>query len=696
MRRSREDFVAALENRMRAAALLDVDHIDVNAGELHRAVGGYPGPGHNMPGCCAVMNAAMRVGDVVLGGPPSGIGASLTIRYRLPRDRRFPAGAMSETRSSAPGRRVRASHTANDLSASAYLSVRRETKPQRLDVAQPEAGPQSSHRIGLVGCVKSKLTHPAPASDLYISPLFLGRRAYVSRSCSRWLILSALHGLVRPETFLEPYDVSLNAASGAERRLWAAKVLHQLDEEFDSFARHVFEIHAGANYTEFGLVSGLRARGATIEQPVAGLTMGEQLAFYASTRPARRVVPASGAAPTAESVSVEGARNCADGDVSSAIADLDRSPVLIAAADWPADLTCLDRPGLYGWWVDDSGAGDLSRGLGLQLASGRIYAGQAGATRWPSGTPTNNTLGSRVGQMHLGGRVRGSTFRWTLAAILLDRLELQIKASMVLAPSSEQALTEWMHGHLSVAVHPHDDRDSLDDLERKVLARLDLPLNLQHMAPTSLRQRLTELRRRISRIHVSSTTPSQVSFMSPRLFAELPGQAQASFARVSAAVRGVVPTLAASWPIVVSELPADAADCSLLGAVRDWAGESKLCLYYFDCSDSGVDLEAIEQAFVEAKAKAKGTRAFPRLNSPSGCLYVGSSQSIAKRLGEHLGYGAPGTYALQLSHWARPLALRLELCCAVYADTTPYSAVQVLEDALWERKVPMFGRQGRK
>ena len=74
MRRSREDFVAALENRMGAVAPLEVDYIDVNAGELHRAVGGYPGPGHNMPGCCAVMKAAMKVGDVVLGGPPSGIG----------------------------------------------------------------------------------------------------------------------------------------------------------------------------------------------------------------------------------------------------------------------------------------------------------------------------------------------------------------------------------------------------------------------------------------------------------------------------------------------------------------------------------------------------------------------------------------------------------------------------------------------
>jgi hypothetical protein len=53
--------------------------------------------------------------------------------------------------------------------------------------------------------------------------------------------------------------------------------------------------------------------------------------------------------------------------------------------------------------------------------------------------------------------------------------------------------------HLSVAVRPHDDRDSLEGLEQQLLELFDPPLNLRHMAPTPLRQRLTELRRRISR-----------------------------------------------------------------------------------------------------------------------------------------------------------------------------------------------------
>lgn len=186
-------------------------------------------------------------------------------------------------------------------------------------------------------------------------------------------------------------------------------------------------------------------------------------------------------------------------DAWAAIADLDEYPFLVRACDWPGDLACLERPGLYAWWVDDDGAAYLALGVGLSLPAGRIYAGQAGATKWPSGTPGNDTLGRRIGQMHLGGKVRMSTFRWTLAAILFDRLDVQVKAPMVLAPSSEEALTEWMRRHLSVAVHPHDDRDSLGGLEHELLVLFDPPLNLRHMPTTPLRDRLTELRRRISR-----------------------------------------------------------------------------------------------------------------------------------------------------------------------------------------------------
>ena len=59
--------------------------VDVNAGELHRLVGDYPGSDHRMPTCCRVMREEMQPDDTILHEPQKGSGASLTIRYLLPR-----------------------------------------------------------------------------------------------------------------------------------------------------------------------------------------------------------------------------------------------------------------------------------------------------------------------------------------------------------------------------------------------------------------------------------------------------------------------------------------------------------------------------------------------------------------------------------------------------------------------------------
>jgi hypothetical protein len=38
-----------------------------------------------MPSCCQVMAQERRALDAIVAGPPSGKGATLTVRYRLPR-----------------------------------------------------------------------------------------------------------------------------------------------------------------------------------------------------------------------------------------------------------------------------------------------------------------------------------------------------------------------------------------------------------------------------------------------------------------------------------------------------------------------------------------------------------------------------------------------------------------------------------
>ncbi len=83
------EFQAALKLQIIRAKKQGRSHVEINAGELHRAVGGYPpkrGQSHSMPLCCAVMRQELARGNAeVVHGIPSGQGASLTIRYNLPR-----------------------------------------------------------------------------------------------------------------------------------------------------------------------------------------------------------------------------------------------------------------------------------------------------------------------------------------------------------------------------------------------------------------------------------------------------------------------------------------------------------------------------------------------------------------------------------------------------------------------------------
>lgn len=82
-----DDFRTELRSQLRAAELRGAPWVEINSGDLHRKVGGYPAKAHAMPTCCDVMWEERKADDVVVSTPPKGKGASLTIRYALPRKR---------------------------------------------------------------------------------------------------------------------------------------------------------------------------------------------------------------------------------------------------------------------------------------------------------------------------------------------------------------------------------------------------------------------------------------------------------------------------------------------------------------------------------------------------------------------------------------------------------------------------------
>ncbi|MHB1292526.1 MAG: DUF6884 domain-containing protein [Sulfuricella sp.] len=129
-------------------------------------------------------------------------------------------------------------------------------------------------RVALVSCVKSKRTSAVAAVDMYISSLFKGMRWYAKQNASGWFILSAEHGVLRPDQIIFPYERTLNTMPKRDRVEWAGRVQLQLLELLPAGA--VVVILAGKRYRE-DIVPFLKNHGFTVEVPMVGLAFGLQL-----------------------------------------------------------------------------------------------------------------------------------------------------------------------------------------------------------------------------------------------------------------------------------------------------------------------------------------------------------------------------------------------------------------------------------
>ena len=361
------------------------------------------------------------------------------------------------------------------------VTFTRGRKPRRRPGADPETLASGSasdiadlgERLVLVGCVKSKVDYPAPAKDLYDSPLWHKRRRYAESSGMPWAILSAEYGMVDPDMVLEPYDRYLGSEPSNFRRSWSERTAKQVLKRLNEIDLEAVEVHAGSAYLENGLRQRLEQAGVVVVAPLKGLGIGQQLRWY-SVR----------------------------SRVSEAVEHLSAFDSAVGANSFDPKSEAASHPGLYSWWVDDVGREVFESSLETDMP-GLIYAGQAGATSSRSGKKSPATLGSRLDDDHLGGTVYGSTLRKSLAALLLSPLDLRVESSDRLVAGHEDKVSEWMRRHLSVALYPYGDRDLLSDFEDEVLGILDPPINLQGRPQTPARQRLTTLRRRISRPELS-------------------------------------------------------------------------------------------------------------------------------------------------------------------------------------------------
>lgn len=146
-------------------------------------------------------------------------------------------------------------------------------------------------KVGFVACSSSKLTRAAPAWQLYTSPLFRLSVAYLTQKVGvdRWYVLSAKHGLVAPETVIEPYDETLTKLGKAERQAWGEKVTEQLLAEWRKTSTQ-WQVYCLAGKAYMGFcdaldrhVNPLRSRNILrIFEPLDGKAIGERLSWLSS------------------------------------------------------------------------------------------------------------------------------------------------------------------------------------------------------------------------------------------------------------------------------------------------------------------------------------------------------------------------------------------------------------------------------
>jgi len=123
-------------------------------------------------------------------------------------------------------------------------------------------------KLFLIACSESKLSHAAPAVDLYQGQAFKLAVKAALKADADILILSAEHGVVQPDQTLEPYDCSLKRRSTSWRAEWAKNTAKQLSKYKD----RPTTILAGKFYA--GAATGF----ANKSTPLAGLGIGQQLA----------------------------------------------------------------------------------------------------------------------------------------------------------------------------------------------------------------------------------------------------------------------------------------------------------------------------------------------------------------------------------------------------------------------------------
>ena len=186
--------------------------------------------------------------------------------------------------------------------------------------------------------------------------------------------------------------------------------------------------------------------------------------------------------------------------VVSVIEALERAPSSIEdASRTAAQGGVADVPGFYAWWAMVGalpGAEGFAHPLDPDLCA--FYVGIS-----PARDGTAQRLRGRIVGNHIGGNTAGSTFRFALAALLLDsrgyepclRIDHKGRRKYLLPPPQNEDLRQWQSCHLRVSWTECED-PWRPGLEAAVIAHFKPPLNSAKNSEHPFHRTLTEARAR--------------------------------------------------------------------------------------------------------------------------------------------------------------------------------------------------------
>jgi hypothetical protein len=149
-------------------------------------------------------------------------------------------------------------------------------------------------------------------------------------------------------------------------------------------------------------------------------------------------------------------------------------PVPLETALEPPDAGGLPaKPGFYAWWAEESTiAGVPHHPHAASPRLGLLYVGIS-----PTRPASSGNIRSRVIGQHIRGNTSSSTFRFVLASLLLEELDLRPHATtkkVVLDKGDNLRLREWQFDHLQLT---WCERPRAWEIEGEVIALMQPPLN---------------------------------------------------------------------------------------------------------------------------------------------------------------------------------------------------------------------------